>query len=271
MDPISKNIPPTVGLIPAAGLAKRLGLRGGSKELLPIWRDSFTGRTSVAGDFLLHQMVRAGCQRAFFIIRPGKWDIVEHFGHGAAFGCSIGYLIMDVPYGPPFSLGQALPFIDGACVLTGFPDILIDPPDACAQVIRHLHDFSADVVLATFPSGPDDGCDLAEVNAEGHIIKIVPKEYHPVWRGGSRTWLLAAWQPSFTAFFAEIIHTLRLKGEAMPIGSNPEWPLGVVWVEALKAGMHLQAVHFAKGRFLDIGTPERLAQARQFITEINAS
>ncbi len=269
MHSILKNTPPIVGLIPAAGLAKRLGLRGGSKELLPIRTDSFTGRTYVAGDFLLEQMVRAGCQRAFFIIRPGKWDIVEHFSHGAAFGCSIGYLIMDAPYGPPFSLSQALPFVAGACVLTGFPDILIDPPDACAQVIRHLHKSPADVVLATFPSGPEGGCDLAEVDAEGHLLKIVPKEYHPDWHEGSRTWLLAAWQPSFTPFFAGIIHKLRVTGDAMPVDSNPEWPLGVIWMEALKAGLHLEAVHFAQGHYLDIGTPERLAQATEFIAKID--
>lgn len=269
MHSISKNTHPIVGLIPAAGLAKRLGLCSGSKELLPIQTSSPDGLTRVASDFLLEQMVRAGCKRVFFILRPGKWDIAEHFSHGADFGCSVGYLMMDAPYGPPFTLSQAIPFIEGACVLTGFPDILIDPPHVCEQVVRQLHNSTADVVLATFPSGPGNGCDLAEVDAQGHVTKIVPKEYNPVWRDESRTWLIAAWRHSFTAFFADIVYKLRAKGDAMPIGSNPEWPLGVILVEAIKAGMILDAVHFKHGRFLDIGTPKRLAQSTEFIAKLN--
>ena len=266
---MSKNTPPLVGLIPAAGLAKRLGLRSGSKELLPIQTGSPADQTRVASDFLLEQMVRADCQRVFFIIRPGKWDIVKHFSHGADFGCSIGYLMMDAPYGPPFTLSQAIPFIEGAYVLTGFPDILIDPPDACAQVVRQLLNASADVVLGTFPSGPEDGCDLAEVDAQGHVVKIVPKEYNPVWHDESRTWLIAAWRPSFTKFFADIVYKLKASGDAMPVGSNPEWPLGVIWTEALKSSMRLEAVHFAQGRFLDIGTPKRFAQSTVFMAKLN--
>lgn len=266
---ISKKNHPIVGLIPAAGLAKRLGMAHGSKELLPIQAGSPNGLTRVVSDYLLEQMVHAGCQRVFFIIRPGKWDIVEHFSHGANFGCSIGYLMMDAPYGPPFTLSQAIPFIEDSWVLTGFPDILLDPPDVCAQVVHQLHNSNADIVLATFPSGPEDGCDLAEVDAEGHVFKIVPKEYNPVWRDDSRTWLIAAWQPSFTTLFADIVDKLRSKADAMPVGSNPEWPLGVILMEALKAHLIIDAVHFKDGRFLDIGTPERLAQATTFITSNN--
>ena len=264
MPSILKNTPPIVGLIPAAGQAKRLGMGNGSKELLPIQTGSSDGLTRVAGDFLLEQMIRAGCQRVFFIIRPGKWDIIEHFNHGANFGCSVGYLMMNAPYGPPFTLSQAIPFIEGACVVTGFPDILLDPPDVCEQVVWQLHNSNADVVLATFPSKPEDGCDLAEVDSQGHVFKIVPKEYSPVWHKESRTWLIAAWRPSFTAFFAGVVHKLMSKVDAMPIGSKPEWPLGVILVEALKAGMIINAVHFQEGRFLDIGTPERLIQATTF-------
>ena len=266
---INKDSHPIIGLIPAAGLAKRLGLHSGSKELLPVQTGVPNASPRVVSEFLLEQMARAGCQRVFFVIRPGKFDIIEHFDNGTNFGLPIGYLLMDAPYGPPFTISQAFPFIEGASVLTGFPDILMDPPDVCEQIVLKLRKSQADIVLATFPCGPEHGCDLAEVDAQGHIVKIVPKEYNPVWRDDSRTWLAAAWRHPFTTFFAAIVQKLRTEVEAMPANSNPEWPLGIILVEALKAGMTLEAVHFKKGRFLDIGTPERLAQASAFIAMNN--
>jgi glucose-1-phosphate thymidylyltransferase len=269
MQRVLDNTRPIVGLIPAAGLAKRLGLRDCSKELQAIQKGSQNNLPRVVSEYLLEQMVQAGCQRIFFIIRPGKWDIAEYFSNGAGFGCSIGYLMMGAPYGPPFTLSQAVPFIDGASVLTGFPDILIDPPDACEQVVQHLYNSKADVVLATFPCSPGDGCDLAEVDAERHVVKIVPKEYNPVWREDSRTWLIAAWRHTFTVFFADIVNKLKAEAVSMPAGSNPEWPLGIIMVKALEAGKNIEAVHFPQGRFLDIGTPERLAQSAKFMTQLN--
>ena len=264
-----KTSNPIVGLIPAAGLAKRLRLYSGSKELLPIESHNPNYPPRAVSEFLLEQMVRAGCNRVFFIIRPGKYDIIHHYSHGAEFGLPIGYLMMDTPYGPPFTISQAFPFIDGASVLTGFPDILMDPPDVCQQIVQRLFQCKADVVLATFPCGPEQGCDLAEVDNSGHLVKIVPKEYNPVWRNDSRTWLAAAWRPSFTSFFADIIRKLKAEGDAMPADSNPEWPLGIIFVEALQANMNIEAVYFKQGRFLDIGTPERLAQAGAFLSMQN--
>lgn len=259
---------PVVGLIPAAGLAKRLGLLNSSKEIISIASDQPGGCTGVVSEFLIKQMVRAGCRRAFFIIRPGKWDIVEHFGNGAAFGLPIGYLMMGAPYGPPFTISQASPFIKDTLVLTGFPDILLDPPDVCEQVVNHLRRSQADVVIGTFPGGPESGCDLADVDSRGHVSRIVPKEYKPVWRQHSRVWLVAAWRPSFTGFLTETVTKLTIEAETMSPECNPEWPFGAVLAKGLEAGLDLRAVHFKDGRFLDIGTPERLSQAARFIARL---
>jgi glucose-1-phosphate thymidylyltransferase len=92
-------------------------------------------------EFLVEQMVRAGCTRIFFVLRPGKWDIPAYFGDGAVFGTNIGYPLMNEPYGPPFTLGQAVPFVADADVVVGFPDILLHPPDSaggcCRQATRY--------------------------------------------------------------------------------------------------------------------------------------
>lgn len=255
---------PVVGLIPAAGRATRLGPLTGSKELLPVPTGDPAAGSRAAADYLVAQMAKAGCARAFFIVRSGKWDIAEHFGHGAVFGMPIGYLMMDAPYGPPFTIAQAFPFVGDAGIITGFPDILIEPDDAAARVVAHLRASSAQVVLATFPCGPGVGCDMAEAGPDQVVTRIVPKENDPVWKPDSRTWLLAAWRPTFTAFFARTIAGLARVAEAMPSGSKPEWPMGAVLVAALAQGVRIECVHFPDGRFLDIGTPERLAQAARF-------
>lgn len=250
-----------VGLIPAAGRASRLAGIACSKEVLPIGAGAHTEPVSAS---MLRQMVRAGAGEAFFILRPGKWDIPETFGDGSAHGLALGYLMMNAPWGPPFTLSQAFPFVKDAIVLTGFPDILMYPPDAMAQVVARLRHGDADVVLGTFPATPADGCDLVECNGNGDVQAVVPKENKPNWTADSHAWLFAAWRPAFTRYFQGRVVQLADQAQQMPAGSQPEWPVGAILADALAAGIAMEAVHFADGRFLDIGVPERLALAAGF-------
>lgn len=258
---------PIIGLVPAAGRATRLGTINGSKELLPIASGRPDGRARPAAELLIEQMAHAGCHHAFFILRPAKWDIAEHFGHGARFGMPIGYLMMNEPWGPPFTVAQAFPFMHDAGGITGFPDILIEPEDAAARVVRKLRSSRADVVVATFPCGPGVGCDMALATADDVVTRIVPKEDNPVWQPDSRTWLLAAWRPSFTGFFADTVSRFGDAARDAAPGTGIEWPMGSVLVAALQAGLRIEAEHFPHGRFLDIGTPERLASAADFFAD----
>jgi glucose-1-phosphate thymidylyltransferase len=228
---------------------------------LPIDAGEQTEPVSAA---LLRQMLRAGAGEAFFILRPGKWDIPETFGDGSAHGLALGYLMMNAPWGPPFTLSQAFPFVEDAIVLTGFPDILMSPPDAMAQVVTRLQHSDADVVLGTFPATATDGCDLVVCNGNGDVQAVVPKENKPSWTADSHAWLFAAWRPAFTRYFQDRVTALADQAQRMPAGSQPEWPVGAILADALDAGIAMEAVHFANGRFLDIGVPERLALAAGF-------
>ena len=79
-----------VGLVPAAGRARRLGLLPVSKELYPIGftRDSETGdlRPTVASHHLFEKFRRAGVGSAYVILREGKWDIPAFLGEGQLVG-----------------------------------------------------------------------------------------------------------------------------------------------------------------------------------------
>ncbi|MFO1206888.1 MAG: NTP transferase domain-containing protein [Burkholderiales bacterium] len=259
-----------VGLIPAAGRATRLGEMPWSKELLPVGFQPGAGEVhpqpKPVAQYLVEQMKRAGCGELFFIVRRGKWDIADYFGDGRRFGLDIGYLIVHEPWGPPFTLNQAVPFVGDATVVVGFPDILIHPPDALAQTVARLDATAADVVVGIFPAPPEDACDLVQSDASGRVLRLVPKEDDPDLGDPRSTWILAAWGPRFTAFLRarvlELAQIARARGrdEAKP----PEWPVGSVIASAIETGLSVNSLHFAHGAFLDIGAPHRLVDAIRF-------
>ena len=260
-----------VGLIPAAGRATRLGNIPCSKELLPVGFQPGvcdSPQPKPVSQYLLEQMRRAGCAQVFFIVRRGKWDIADYFGDGRCFGLDIAYLMMRDPWGPPFTLSQATPFVGDATVVVGFPDIVIHPPDALAQTVARLHATQADVVVGTFPARPEDCCDFVQTDASGRVVRLIPKEEHPEWGEHGTTWILAAWGPRFTTFLREKVQQLAEIARALrgndAAGKEPEWPVGTVIASAMQAGLTVDSVHFANGAFLDIGVPDRRDDAIRF-------
>ena len=112
---------PIVGVIPAAGRATRLAPLPCSKELLPVGVHdepaALRGRPKVVSHYLLERMRDAGASRVFFVLRSGKFDIADYHGDGSALGLSLAYLVVGEPWGPPFSIAQAAPFVGEATVL----------------------------------------------------------------------------------------------------------------------------------------------------------
>ncbi|MBC7944391.1 MAG: dTDP-glucose pyrophosphorylase [Burkholderiales bacterium] len=255
-----------VGVIPAAGRATRLGALPLSKELLPVgWRLEGGERLpKVVSQYLIEKMQAAGASRIYIVVRRGKWDIADYFGDGSRLGLSIAYLLVDEPYGPPFTANQAAPFVDDAIVLFGFPDILLQPANVFSLAVGRLRASKADIVIGTFPARHGDSVDSVETAPGGRVLRLVPKEdpdharraaYHP-------TYMFAVWRPSFTAFLSADVKRLRAIAHAQGAGSLPEWPVGTVIASAIAAGLHVDSMFYDNGRFLDIGTPDRLAAAR---------
>jgi len=252
------SFPDTVGLIPAAGLAKRAGPLPCSKELFPIWiRDNQkTARPVAVCEILLNNMRMSGISRAHVILRKGKWDIPAYLGPGDSLGLSLSYFIMGLPFGAPYTLDQTYEHIRDSRVALGFPDILFDEPEAYRACLTRQSEQGADVVLGAFPAGQPAQMDMVDVASGGAVRRIVVK---PARSSLALSWAIAVWTPSFTEFLHSFLADHRPRAEAAP-----ELFIGDVIQAAIDRGMNVDAVCVSEKPFLDIGTPEGLARSLSF-------
>ena len=260
-----------VGLVPAAGVAKRLQPFPCSKEVYPVGftRDPATGmpRPKVAAYYLLEKFRAAGITKAFLVIKEGKWDIPNYFREGGLVGLSLAYMVIAGSLGPPDTIDRAYPFLEQNRVAFGFPDILFGPDDAYRQLIAAQERTGADVVLGLHRVYDHRVWDMVECDSDGLVRNIVMK---PVTTTLTHGWCCAVWTPAFSDFLhrflrAEETHRnlAQLANTAHDLGGD--LAVGVVLQAALKAGLLLQSVIFPHDTYIDIGTPEDLAKAvRQF-------
>jgi len=250
-----------IGLLPAGGQAKRISPLPMSKELYPVGFQDFhqknQWRPKVVCHYLLEKMQLAGINKAYFILRPGKWDIPAYFGDGKMLAMSLGYLIADLPYGVPFTLDQAYPFVQDAAIALGFPDILFQPEDAYARILARLQATKADVVLGLFPTNRPQKAGMVAYDDTGRVKLIVEK---PPQSDLRYMWGIAVWTPTFTEFLHQYL--IPLKADAT-LSQKPEIPIGDVIQAGIEQGLHVQAEAFSDGSYLDIGTPEDLVKAVQ--------
>jgi glucose-1-phosphate thymidylyltransferase len=257
-----------IGLIPAAGQAARLSPLPCSKELIPVGfgLSSHNGRWSprVACQFLLERLHLAGISKAFIILRQGKWDIPQYLVDGGAVGVHIGYLMMGLPYGSPYTINQAWPFVQGKRIALGFPDVIFEPEDAFVSLLNHQEVSGADVVLGLFPSRKPEKMDMVETDIHGKVLEIVIK---PKATTLKYSWMIAVWTPNFTGFMHEYLVQVagRFKeSKLMDKGGfamNRELYVGDVIQAGMEAGLRVEAVTFKAGSCIDLGTPEDLALA----------
>lgn len=248
-----------IALLPAGGQATRLSPLPLSKELYPIgFYQAADGKTKpkVVGHYLLEKLRSAGVTKAFWILRPGKWDIPAYFGDGSLLDLHLAYLTVHVPHGVPYTLHQAYPFVQQAIVALGFPDILFQPEDAYGRVLDRLRQGKADVVLGLFPTKQYWKAGMVDFDPQGRVIQIIEK---PQQSDLSYMWAIAVWTPRFTHFLADFLqqHT-----------PGVELPIGNVIQAAIESGFIVEAETFPEGRYLDVGTPEDLARAIRELTPV---
>lgn len=254
-----------IGLIPAAGLASRLVALPCSKEVCPIgyWAGSKDAAKNlrVAGDFLLERMRVAGIKKAFFVIRKGKWDIPEYFGDGESSGLHLAYLMMRLPYGSPYTLDQAWPFVQGNLIALGFPDIIFEPVDAYVHLLVHQRKTEADVVLGLFPSEQPHKMDMVVTDTSGNVQRI---DIKPQETALKYSWMIAVWNFNFTRFMHMFLEQKyqRIAG-ACRCTDGKETYVGEIIQAAIEAGLRVESETFSSGRCVDLGTPEDLSRAIQ--------
>ena len=252
-----------VGILPAGGRGTRIEPLPCSKEIFPIGfgkvAETDNVRPKPVSQYLLEKMRKAGVKKAYFILREGKWDIPKYFGDGALVEMNLGYLMMRLPFGPPYTLDQAYPFVRDSIVAFGFPDILFDADDAFVQLLDRQASTGADVVLGLCPVDRPWTMDMVEIDAQGEISSLVIK---PPVSDLSYGWIIAVWTPVFTQFLHE--HLKSLQHETFS-GSDQdgglELSVGHVLQGALRSGLRIQGVQLAGCSYLDIGTPGDLRNA----------
>ena len=260
------NIEDVIGLLPAGGSAKRVHPLPCSKELFPVGFYSAgerkNGQPKVISHYLLERMRHADVKKAYFILRQGKWDIPAYFGDGKMLDMHIGYLIMDLPFGVPFTLDQAYPFLKNAKIAFGFPDIIFEPEDAFVQLLSKQESTNADIVLGLFEASSPQKMDMVDFDNQGNICKIEIKPTNTQLR---YTWIIAVWTERFTEFIHQFVleQKNRYAVETNDNLKNMEVFVGDVIQAAVNTDIKIENVIFAEGQYLDIGTPDDLAKAVQ--------
>jgi glucose-1-phosphate thymidylyltransferase len=249
-----------VALVPAAGHARRLGALPCSKEILPVAVVPPAGGAAaeepapalrVACHCLLELLVAAGAGRGFFVLRTEKWDVARFLGSGDAVGLPLAYLALEASASLPASLDRAYPFVRGARVALGFPDVQLGPSDALARVAARQRESGADLVLGLFPTDRPATTDMVELDGGGRVRRV---EVRPASSALRLCWLLAVWGPAFT----EHLHRLVAAAPPSPTG---ELQIGEVVRTALDAGLDVRGIEIPGGWFRDLGTAADLAAA----------
>jgi glucose-1-phosphate thymidylyltransferase len=255
-----------IGLIPAAGTANRIAPLPCSKELYPVGFQSIGEgcgpRPKVVSQYLLEKMRLADIAEAYIVLRKGKWDIPEYFGDGKMLDMHLAYLMMDLPFGVPYTLDQAYPFVQDSTVVFGFPDIIFQPDDAFIKLLAKQAESSAEIVLGLFPAHQPHKMDMVDIQADGRIRGIQIK---PVQTNLRYTWIIAVWTPLFTDFMHELTRANLRKNDPKQDGTRAEehreFFVGDVIQAAANNGMVIESVVFSEGAYLDIGTPDDLVKA----------
>jgi glucose-1-phosphate thymidylyltransferase len=259
-----RNESKVVGLIPAAGQANRIAPLPLSKELYPIGFQTINGRPQpkVVCHYLLDKFERAGINQAYIVLRKGKWDIPAYFGDGALVNMHLGYLMMREPFGPPFTLDQAYPFVQNKLVAFGFPDIMFGPEDVFKQLLYRQETTQSDIVLAAFPVHSPEVTDMVDIDEEGNIHAMFLK---PDKSDLYYTWICAVWTPTFTEFMHKYLAIYWIEDQAK-IGNQDdvtqeELTLGAVIHASIKEGLKVNGVTYPNDQYIDIGTPQNLVTA----------
>lgn len=145
-----------VAVIPAAGTGSRLGdATTGSKEVADVG-----GRPLILHVF--DRLALAGIGQAVVVTRHDKADLRDVLS--AVDGIKL--VAIDESPSELHSVISGLAGIDGTVALA-YPDILFEPQDAFASLLRRLDETDAHLVLGLFPTGEPDAVDMVAIDDAG--------------------------------------------------------------------------------------------------------
>jgi len=246
---------PFIGLLPAAGRARRLAPLRYPKELLPIsYEQDGTGgmRARAVAEYAIEAIRLAEVVRVLVVVAPWKMDIVSYIGDGRQFGVDVGYLYQQDARGLPPALDLASPWCHGGHTVFALPDTIFEPRDAL-RTLRALYlDERADLALAVFPTPEPHR--LGPVVLDGRrVVRVLDKPAVPP---AANTWAAGIWNDDFTALLHDSNSASGASGASETGGVGREPVLGDVFERAIHEGMRVVGLEFRDGSFTDIGTPD---------------
>jgi len=193
-----------IGLVPAAGWARRLGTLPFSKELHPVGSEisaDGTAHPRPVCRFLLDAFRTAGIDRACIVIRPEKRDIPGRLGDGLSFGMRLSYLVSRIRQrsctrstGPVPSFGRRWsPWDSPTSSFTR---------DAFTRLLVRRNARNADVVLGVFPVGFPRKAGVVELGADGRILRV-----EEGWSSSGASWDVgdSCLVPAVTSLLGDIV------------------------------------------------------------------
>lgn len=245
--------------MPAAGEGSRLPGRDRSKELVLFGRNQGSRRPVIA--HLLRSLRTAGILRAIVVIRSGKWDIPDYLSTDEWSEMDFTYKVTRGTSGVPETVALGLREAGARNIVFGFPDILFDPADPFPAMIERLEAGRADVVLGLYPTKSPHKMDMVQVRGDGVVTRI---DIKPAETTLMLTWILAAWKPTFSRYLTDMIAHKQSRLDELASGSGGSH-LGHAFQLAMSDGLAIEAVSFGDGRSLDIGTPDDLRRAGDWV------
>jgi len=250
---MSQNI---VGLIPAAGQAKRISPLPGSKELFPIGFKEvhidghIQVQPKVISQYLIDSMFTAGASKIWMVLGRGKWDIMQYYGDGQKFGGPIAYLLMERLWGMPYTLDLVYPWLDNEIVIFGMPDTIFTPKDVFEKLLNRFRAMQVDVVLGIFPTNAPEKLCPVKMDDTGRVIDMSDKPSEPLIHN---SWGCACWSKNFSEFMHKHLNAHT--------PTQQEITLAQVFRAAIKNGIVIHGLLFSEGEYIDIGTSDDLAFA----------
>jgi glucose-1-phosphate thymidylyltransferase len=244
--------------VPAAGEARRLPSALHPKELLGVGdtRDATGRRPKAVSEYLFDALSVAGVAHVCVIVAAEKQQVAEFFGGGERHGVSITYVCQSAPTGMADAVDAAYRWIRNADVVVGMPDTVFRPLDAVLELRRLFEREGADLALGVFPTDEPNRLGPVLLESTGRVVEVFDK---PPVCTVRNTWGIACWGPRFT----ELLHddlADRPRG-----GVSAERPLGAVFQMAVERGFNVQALSFAAGMYIDVGTLDGLIAARSAV------
>ncbi len=241
---------PVIGLIPAAGSARRLGSGvTSSKEILIVG-----GRPVYV--HLLDAFASGGIDQTVIVVRHTKSDLLTSIESQP--DRVIEPVVIDSSDSELYSVRRGVEETREATIALGYPDILFQPRTAYRDLLAQQRRDGADVVLGLFPFDSPEKVDMVALDGRGKPRDILIKQDTSELR---YAWALAVWTRRFSDYLID-------SWVPEPTGSeSPEPSVGHVIRQALEDGVGVDCVMFDDGWLLDIGTPEDLARAKLLLPD----